>query len=379
VSCMKTLIVAAGGKDLELDIEDSSVVEDIVAHVMSMECATGEEVVYYKGMKLDPQVTIRKVGIRNRDKVELRPPGDAPLELSNYGQHYNADKAVGTTYEVWQAIDKYLVALYELKGHTKDDTQNAAQSLRTRLDKDVNDLTKAETADNTLLQKLLKEPGWIVARCWTSTEVCDITKREFCGLLQEGIRLDSPSLMPMLVAIFATMSRYTMATDAKRRSDLAAIDRVDWPLVERESSCESKWTLHRGGRLPQRCVAWFEEAIENKTIYRVKMALPTTKIGTKAIDFMSEYSYPEGEPKAYWRYHLDPTLRCRHVNCLEAASRVKEEQEFCFPPYSAFRATELQWVSTGGYYVIDVEVIHDNKSAAQDGPVPINAPIAPWA
>ena len=53
-------------------------------------------------------------------------------------------------------------------------------------------------------------------------------------------------------------------------------------------------------------------------------------------------------------------------------------QEFIFLSYSIFCASALQGETSGSYYIIVIETIHDNKSTAEVVTVFVNAPIAPW-
>merc|ERR1711879_575525 len=106
------------------------------------------------------------------------------------------------------------------------------------------------------------------------------------------------------------------------------------------------------------------------------MALPTSKRGDRAMEFMLVNSYPHDAPMLYTRFHVSPKLKCLHINCLEAATLVPNEQEFCLPPFSSFLAKELQLIEDFGtsYWQLDVNVMPDNRAKSQKGQIPDNCP-----
>merc|ERR1719329_1924062 len=107
------------------------------------------------------------------------------------------------------------------------------------------------------------------------------------------------------------------------------------------------------------------------------MALATSQLKDKALKFMTELSYPPTEDMLLARYKIDPNLRCRHVNCLECLTKVRNEMEWWFPPYAAFQATRLRRVGDGpiSYWELDVKVSFDNLSPH----VSPGVKLAPWA
>jgi len=207
----------------------------------------------------------------------------------------------------------------------------------------------------------------VVVYCWTSGE-SDRSEREFCSYLQEATRLDLDDCMQAVAQLWRTINLHVVAPRERTKHGLKS--QISWP---------QDFLLHRGSRLPEKHLQWFVDAAKEVKIFRNKSAIATTKIKHKAIDFMHEYSYPKDDDschRAYWVFHLDPEQKCKHVNCLEGMTLVPEEEEFLFPPYSAFQMKSITWTLT--HWTIEVTVLHDNKSQTDGGPVPNFSPLAPW-
>eukprot|EP00931_Biecheleriopsis_adriatica_P122619 TRINITY_DN9761_c0_g1_i2.p1 TRINITY_DN9761_c0_g1~~TRINITY_DN9761_c0_g1_i2.p1 ORF type:complete len:216 (-),score=30.76 TRINITY_DN9761_c0_g1_i2:92-739(-) len=215
----------------------------------------------------------------------------------------------------------------------------------------------------------------MLSRLWTSPLKCPLSHREWCSLLNEGCRDDDEALLGdgeeegQLLKIVATMNR-NIVTRSKA-------DDIPWPLHDDSANNTERWTLQRGGRLPKEHFEWYQEMAAKKSQYRVSMFLSTSPKGTTAVNFMNHFSTPKSEKKVLYKFRIDPILRCLHVNCLEHISTVKGEIEFLFPPGSAFRCTAA--TEHAEYYVIEAEVLSDNRTIDQGGAVEANVPFAPWA
>jgi hypothetical protein len=274
-------------------------------------------------------------------------------------------------------LRQLLVDAYLYEGKSAAEAKDAGREFQVRLEKDVTRVCAESITNQKLLQELLSSPSWVASRAWTSTERCKAMLKEWCGVLQWALRTNDEALIGSAVQIYATMNMYSVSD----RHDVAALNKVEWPVTENPETLEIPWVLHRGGRLPDQHVQWYKDAIEKKIIYRVGIALPTSKVGQRAMEFMMVHSYPDDAPMLYTRYNLSKVLKCMHVNCFERVTLVPKEQEFLFPPFSAFRATKLEKVSDCGidYWMLEVDVLPDNRSVAQGGSIPIRAPTAPWA
>lgn len=217
------------------------------------------------------------------------------------------------------------------------------------------------------------QQGWCAAetlvRCWTSTIHCRPLQREWCSLLQAGIRLNDPDLSPIITSIWATMNVYCVANRAQGVS--ARI--IAWPGP---LEGEEKLVLHRGGRLHEAALQWWETACLHYDTFRVPGAVAVSKLASKAFTFMHHLSYPDSAPKVYFRFHLEQ-LRdspCDHAVCLDAISVLPDEQEFLFPPFSSFQAVSKTWCGSEeeGFWVIIIRVFKNNLTVSED------IPLCPW-
>jgi hypothetical protein len=163
--------------------------------------------------------------------------------------------------------------------------------------------------------------------------------------------------MQVVIQIWATMNYYVVG---ERRNARTARSNVAWP----SSACEGEEDdiLHRGGRLSPQAREWWKRASQpGAEPFRIQRGLATSKQQEIAMEFMNEYSYPVDYEKAYWRYHLPNGVKCMHVACLESETGAAGEQEFLFPPWSAFKGMSMEW-NPVGYWQIDVMVERDNQA-----------------
>eukprot|EP00930_Biecheleria_cincta_P092866 TRINITY_DN8292_c0_g1_i2.p1 TRINITY_DN8292_c0_g1~~TRINITY_DN8292_c0_g1_i2.p1 ORF type:complete len:555 (+),score=100.01 TRINITY_DN8292_c0_g1_i2:701-2365(+) len=306
------------------------------------------------------------------------------LESSSYDLAYRESSPADTPGEFWMTTVEYLSEFYRYKGVA--DWKAAANEFQSRLEKDVLALRAHDEVMNLdKLQNLLKRPEWIAARAWSAAVKCKIFDKEWCGIKQMGVREDDEVYMAPLAKLFRTMNKFAVADRHLPGGGYAAApgNPVPWPASDDAQHGVEEWTLFRGGRLPDEHRAWYEEMISSQEIYRVPMALASSLRKPRAIEFMWNYSYPSAAPHMLVRMKLSKDERCWHVNCIECLTKVADEHEFWFPPYSAFKATnlELRNSAMGTYWELTIEVIPSNRTPADvpAGPVPVNAKLAPWA
>lgn len=311
------------------------------------------------------------------------------FETSNYMSTYGRAEACSSIPAFWETVPAFLESFFVLKGKSAEEAQHHAQRFTTELRRDVENTRFSSEAE--LKIKLQTEAPWVCVRCWTSAATLDdggdwVQGKEWCALLQEGVRLDHASLFPALSMIWATMNQFCVQNRITlNTAEVARL--VPWPVSNNPQTGEEPNVLFRGGRLPTEHVEWFQHATERGTVYRVPMAVATSTEGMQSLDFMVRYGYPKEAPMVQWRYHLHPTLRCKHINCLEKLTMVRREQEFLLPPYSSFRAIKFEYLhdadigggQTESYYCIDVEIMPDNKAMRDGGTIPDNVELAPWA
>jgi len=302
------------------------------------------------------------------------------FENSSYNHHYSVAAPCWDIPEFWAVAQEYLTSFYKLKGNVDLDAQQGATRFVAGLKNEVETVfpnqVLSAAATEALRVNLQTDVSWVCVRCWTCAQVDPVMQREWCGILQEGTRNDRPELFPALARIWKTMNLFCVGGRRK-----GAQKAVPWPMNDDLSTGEVKWTLFRGGRIPRDAVTWYEQAIRNRTVYRVPMAIATTKKGNFSLNHMIENSHPAEEPMVQWRFHLSPSERCMHANSLEPVTLLHGEDEFLLPPYSSFRPEKMEMLQHLGFpfYCIDVYIMPDNKAVAQNGPIPDFAAIAPWA
>jgi len=306
------------------------------------------------------------------------------FETSSFNKHYCQPGTSGCVHvdEFWEVVQDYLTSFYQLK-MVPNAQQQAVQFLSV-LKQEVETVNphhlRTPEAHAKLIRNLRFNASWVCVRCWTCAQKDPVMRREWCGLLQEGTRLDAPELFPSLAKIWMTMNYFCVAQRRKGEPP----KQIPWPMKDNPQTGEVQWTLFRGSRISLQALQWYEQAIRERTIYRAPMAIATTRKGNFSIKFMTEGGYPEDAPMVQWVFHLDAMKLCVHVDSLEPVTILNGEEEFLFPPYSSFQAQQIQQlphptIPGATFYRIDLYVMSDNKSRAQQGPTPDHAIIAPWA
>lgn len=277
--------------------------------------------------------------------------------------------------DAWRLVQQFLKAIIRKPGYSTPGIGRAHYFEQRHADRFFEELQQSFKTANLPLTCEQCAPtskahkhGWCagetLVRCWTSNLQCQPLDREWCSLLQAGVRLNDPDLTPIIVQIWASMNVYCV----NNREKSSGVPRnIPWP---------SNRVLHRGGRLHEEAMQWWDTACETLEVFRVPGAVPVSKHQSTAFDFMNNYSQPDSAPKAYFRFHLiTDTNPCDHAVCLDLVSVLPEEQEFLFPPFSGFQAISKTWhQEEGGYFVIFIKVLKNNQASA----VPKEVPLCPW-
>jgi len=288
----------------------------------------------------------------------VAPSAPKPFKDTEYKKHYRTE-ALPSKFRVYTVVRNFLVVFYRaFEGKSAEEANELADDFTDKL---VNaEVEGLQNLDQSAKDELLKKPGFVLARCWSSIGKHEVCHREFCGLLNQGIRSDNENVIKEAVKLAATMNSFCVMernTGAKE---------PPWPKEDKAENGQHAWQLWRGGLLPDDKLAWYQEHQDKD--YRVNMFLRTSTSKTVAEDFMRAQ---KNAKCVLYHFYLDPDLRCLHVNCLESVKSVQTEQEFLFPPYSAFRVLKI--VEHASFIEIDIKVHPDNRSVDED------VPTAPWA
>ena len=118
----------------------------------------------------------------------------------------------------------------------------------------------------------------------------------------------------------------------------------------------------RGCHIPVEALKFFEAGLD----YRVPMFLATSFDPTVAHSFATRDMKPNHVPVLF-KVALDPTLGCNHVNFITKTA-VQGEEEYLFPPYSAFRVVSPPRLE-GLTWHVDIMAYPDNKMVSEDVPL----------
>lgn len=273
--------------------------------------------------------------------------GDRTFLTSSAKRFYSRELAFADKEKMWANIEDILAEFYVDKGQ-RGSADAHAKSFATTLRQGV------ESNPGSATPALSQTCPWLATRAWTSTVTDPVFDREWCSILNQITREDKAKLVQKSSRVVATMAGFNVVDRTK------AAPPVQWP---------ESWTLTRGCRLPDQHRDWYEGNIGQWI--RIPMFLATTKLADLAKDFMNNFSYPKDMPKALFYLKLDPNLRCDHVHCVESLTLAPGEQEFLFPPSSAFKILSVQRLM--GCTEITMEVANSNLE------VPEDAPWSPWA
>jgi len=225
----------------------------------------------------------------------------------------------------------------------------------------------AADGDSELLQP--SQLMFVAVRLWTSA--AKLGGREFCSILNEALRDDTPPAVDHAVTITHALNAFCVT---RRVED----GPVRWPAAH---------VTYRGTALPRQHRAFFFAGQR----YRAPMFLATAEEEDTSINSFlmrlppatADQAPPFQEP-TLWRFHLDGALpekrRCVHLNFIDRTDgTVHGEDEFLYAPYSVFTVRATRWHPTPlvnayveHYHEIDVDVAPDNKRA------PLDLPLAPW-
>jgi hypothetical protein len=208
--------------------------------------------------------------------------------------------------------------------------------------------------------ELLSEVAAAAQRMWTSA-LClpEVGGREFCGVLNEAIRLDE---------------------EADARDTAVVVHTINQLLVTRRTEAKGEFppggTCWRGGGLPDQHRAFFQPG----TKFRVPMFLATSFSEDTADEFLYRAHVDGGLPAVKWRIRVDPRgetqfkHRCKHVNFV-TRTNVPGEKEFLFAPYSVFTVVSV----TPGRGDDDSPHRIELLAAVDNRKEPENLPLAPWS
>jgi len=336
----------------------------------------------------DSMNTVRLTPLQNRNLLNIREQaaqsggeGLTTFADSLFKQQYK-DKdtsAANTRQEAWDLIFTYLQRIegkagFSKKSSTRTDIwqRHHAAPFLMQLQAEYEE-GREKDVDAVGSQANKQQAAEVMVRCWTSTERCPILLREWCSLLQAGMRLNDKDLTPILVRIWSTMNVYCVLNRSYDKINMQQ-RKIAWPGP---LEGEEENIFHRGGRLPSHMAQWWQEACSCLLLCRSPSAVAVSKQQSQAMKFMHEYGYPDppAAEKVYFRFHLRPegfSILCQHAVCLDLISVAPAEQEFLFPPFSSFQALSIEWISEEQHWIIDVRVIRDNKEVADD------VPLCPW-
>jgi len=293
---------------------------------------------------------------RSGSDIEILAPAKSPgepvsFEKTNYHRLHSQECVLKRNSQVWTSVRATLVAYYKFKGKDVVKTEHFAKMLE--------DYKGWQASDPATLKELLQSPAFTNARAWTADVRNVDFDLEWCGILQDILRLDDCSLLQAALPILVTLNAFCVQS----RGGTVKKFIVQWPTITDDD--REAWTLFHGGRLPEAHAQWYKSRIGE--VHRVNMALPTSPKKGIALKFMQGASYPDDKPTAFWTYRLDSFLMCKHVNCLESVTCVANEQEFIFP----------LWDDERQLYMIELKMLPENKPKAFNGP-PADVPTAPW-
>lgn len=189
-------------------------------------------------------------------------------------------------------------------------------------------------------------------KLWTSTK--QLGRKEFPVILNEIIRSDSEILLPEATLLVRGINSLCPLRnlDDKRR--------ITWP--------EDR-VVYRGSGIPIEILSFF---VPEKR-YRCPFFLSCSN----SVSFTKKIYCSRAEnrnlPPVLWIIHIDPK-HCTHVNFIDQTSSFGE-QEFLFPPYSAFEvlSVDLQQKPTS----VDPIIVH--IKAESDSPTtPLELPLCSW-
>jgi len=190
-----------------------------------------------------------------------------------------------------------------------------------------------------------------VQRMWTSYR--QLRGREFCAILNEAARDDSPDRVKPAAALTRAINQLCVTPSGEE-------PRPPFP---------PEFLCFRGGGFDDRYRDFFAPGRE----FRQPAFLATSFLESTADGFIRRSAMPV---KAKWLIRIDPARKCHHVNRItKRVPNLPDEREYLFAPYSAFTVISARWRAgtVADPHVIELHAAPDNIGPSED------LPLAPWS
>ena len=186
-------------------------------------------------------------------------------------------------------------------------------------------------------------------RRWTSA--LQLRGREFCSILNQTVRTDSPQLADRAAEISRGINQLCVTFGRTAQA---------YPPGD---------VCFRGGGFDSRYRGFFAQGRK----FRQPAYLATSFSEQVARRFLVERG---GSDCVLWRVRIDPVRKCVHVNLVtKRVPGLEDEKEYLFAPYSAFTVLRSEWNAgtTAEPHVIELLAAVDNKKESEE------LPLAPWS
>ena len=190
-----------------------------------------------------------------------------------------------------------------------------------------------------------------VQRMWTSYHT--LRGREFCAILNEAARDDSPDRVAPAASLTRAINQLCVTPDAQPP----------------QPPFPPNFVCFRGGGFEDKFRDFFFAGRE----FRQPAFLATSFLESKA-DFFIRRSGMASKIK--WLVHIDQERKCRHVNLVtKRVPGLPDEREYLFAPYSAFTVISAKWGAgtNADPHIVELAAAPDNKAASE------TLPLAPWS
>ena len=187
-----------------------------------------------------------------------------------------------------------------------------------------------------------------VQRIWTSFR--SLQGREFCAILNEACREDTPERMAPVAALTRAINKMCVCVPPQ-------------PPFPPGNVC------FRGGGFDDRYRDFFAAGRK----FRQPAFLATSFSQATADVFIARSAMPS---RVRWLVRIDPERKCNHVNLVtKRVPGLPDEQEYLFAPHSAFTVLSASWNrgTAEEPHVIELKAAPDNREAPED------LPLAPWS
>ena len=195
----------------------------------------------------------------------------------------------------------------------------------------------------------VEDPIAVMAqRMWTSA--LQLRGREFCYILNDAVREDTPVLAPTLGKVARAINQLCV-TAGRETAAVHPPDFVCYRGAGFDDAYRSFFVAGRRFRQPAYLATSFSREIALRFLRRSTMAA-----------------------KVLWLIRIDPQHKCAHVNLVQK-SNVDGEEEYLFAPYSAFTVISAKWGAGTDEdpHVVELLAAPDNKAEPED------LELAPWS